>query len=50
MLRYMFTDDTHKSYETLNLSEEDIKDPSKIIDALDNFVKWVVNETLEIHI
>lgn len=37
-------------YETLNLSEEDKKDISQIIAALQTFAKGVINETTERHV
>lgn len=49
ILRYTFTDETRKIYNTLKLSEEDSKDPEKIITVSDNFAKRVINETLERH-
>lgn len=50
MLRYSFSDETCKTYETLSLFEYDKKDISRIITALQTFAKGVINETLERHI
>lgn len=48
-LRYTFTDETRRVYNTLPLSENDKKDSTKIIEALEVFAKGIVNETLERH-
>ena len=49
MLRYSFVDETRNIYESLKLSDEDIKDPDKIMTAMETFAKGIVNETLERH-
>ena len=49
MLRYSFVDDTRQIYETLKLSDEDSKDPDKIMEAMEKFAKGIVNEALERH-
>ena len=49
MLRYCFVDKTRTVYESLKLSEEDNKDPEKILEAMETFAKGIINETLERH-
>ena len=49
MLRYTFTSDTRKIYNSLTLSEEKKKDPQEIILELEKFAKGIINETLERH-
>ena len=49
ILRYCFTEDTRRIYNTLNLSEEDAKDYTVIITKLEEFAKGTVNETMERH-
>ena len=48
-LRYTFTDETRRIYNTLQLSDEDKKDPEKIIKALEELARGIINETLESH-
>ena len=50
MLRYSFTEDTRKIYNTLNLSEEEAKTSATIIAQLETFAKGTINETMERHI
>ena len=47
MLRYAFTDETRKIYETLNLTAHQQKAVTELISALEKFVKGIINETLE---
>ena len=49
MLRYTFTEDTRKIYNTLGLTAEESKDEKVIIQKLETFAKGTVNETLERH-
>ena len=49
MLRYTFTDDTRKIYESLNLTEEEKKNNKTIIEKLEIFAKGIINETIERH-
>ena len=49
VLRYCFTEDTRRIYNTLTLTEEEKKDPKEIIKKLEEFAKGTVNETLERH-
>ena len=50
MLRYTFTDETRNIYDSLGLSENGTNDVTKIIDALEDVAKGIVNETLERHV
>jgi hypothetical protein len=47
MLRYSFTEDTQKIYESLNLAET--RDMDTIIGTIETFARGIVNETLERH-
>ena len=49
MLRYTFTEETRKIYNTLNLTPDEAKDDKVIITKLETFAKGTVNETLERH-
>ena len=49
MLRYTFTEDTRKIYNTLGLTEAEAKDDKVIITKLKEFAKGTVNTTLERH-
>ena len=49
MLRYTFTEETRKIYNTLNLSADEAKDIKEILKKLEAFAKGTVNETLERH-
>ena len=49
-LRYTFTDETRNIYESLNLTEQEEKDPKVILEKLENISKGIVNETLERHV
>ena len=49
MLRYTFTEETRKIYNTLNLTADEAKDDKTIITKLETFAKGTVNETLERH-
>ena len=49
-LRYTFTDETRNIYESLNLTEQEEKDPKVILEKLEKFSKGLVNETLERHV
>ena len=49
MLRYTFSEETRKIYDTLGLTEEEQKDPKVIIEKLENFAKGTVNVTMERH-
>ena len=49
MLRYTFTSDTRKIYNSLSLSDAQKEDPTAIITALETFAKGTINETLERH-
>ena len=49
MLRYTFTEETRKIYNTLGLNADEAKDPAEIIKKLEAFAKGTVNETLERH-
>ena len=48
-LRYTFTEETRKIYETLGLTDEEKKDPAVIIKKLEEFAKGTVNESMERH-
>ena len=50
MLRYTFSDETQKIYETLGLTDDEEKDVNIIINKLETFAKGTVNETMERHI
>ena len=47
MLRYTFTEDTRKIYNTLNLTADESKNLNTIINKLETFAKGTVNETME---
>ena len=49
MMRYAFSAETRTIYESLNLSTEDRKDPEKVMKAIEEFAKGILNETLERH-
>ena len=49
MLRYTFTEETRKIYNTLNLTADEAKDDKAIIEKLEAFGKGTINETLERH-
>ena len=49
MMRYAFSAETRTIYESLNLSTEDRKDPEKVMKAMEEFAKGILNETLERH-
>ena len=49
MLRYAFSEDTRKIYESLSLSDDDKKNVNTILKAMETFARGVVNETLERH-
>ena len=49
MLRYTFTEDTRKIYNTLELTDDEKKDVKKILEKLEAFAKGTVNETMERH-
>ena len=48
-LRYTFTEETRKIYNTLVLTEEEKNDCKAIIEKLESFAKGTVNETMERH-
>ena len=50
VIKYTFTDETRNIYESLNLTEQEEKDPKIILEKLENFSKGLVNKTLERHI
>ena len=49
MLRYTFTEETRKIYNTFNLTAEEAKNDQLIIQKLEAFAKGTINETLERH-
>ena len=49
MLRYTFTEDTRKIYNTFDLTADEQKDVNVIIQKLETFSKGTVNETMERH-
>ena len=49
MLRYAFNEETRKIYDSLSLSEDDRKDITKIMEAMETFSKGIINKTLERH-
>ena len=49
MLRYAFTDQTRQMYDSLQLSDDDARDPGKILEEIEKFAKGIINETLERH-
>ena len=49
MVRFTFTEETRKIYNTLNLTTEEEKSAKTIIDKLEVFAKGTVNETMERH-
>ena len=49
VLRYTFTEETRKIYNTLELTDDEKKDKGKIIEKLEAFAKGTVNETMERH-
>ena len=49
MLRYAFSDDTRQIYESLKLSDEDNKNPDRVLEEMEKFAKGIINETLERH-
>ena len=50
MLRYTFSEETRRIYDTFALTEEQEKDPKVILDKLESFAKGTVNRTMERHI
>ena len=46
MLRYTFTEETQKIYDSLNISSTKV---NEIIEALETFAKGIINESLERH-
>ena len=48
-LRYTFSAETRKIYNSLSLSSEEKKDPAVILREIKNFAKGLVNETMERH-
>ena len=48
-LRYTFTEETRKIFNTLNLTTEEAKDSTAIITKWETFAKVTVNETMERH-
>ena len=50
MLRYTFTEETRKIYNTLNLTDEEAKSCNAILTKLETFAKGTINETMERHI
>ena len=50
ILRYCFTEDTRKIYNTLTMTELERKDSKVIMTKLEEFAKGTVNETMERHI
>ena len=49
MLRYTFTEETRKIYNTLGLTADEAKNATTIITKLETFAKGTVNETMERH-
>ena len=49
MLRYTFTEETRKIYNTLGLTTDEAKNATTIIQKLETFAKGTVNETMERH-
>ena len=49
VLRYTFTEETRKIYESLNLSQKESQICNTIITKLKTFAKGIINETLERH-
>ena len=49
MLRYAFTDETRQIYDSLNLTDEESKNPTKIMEEMEKYAKGIINETLERH-
>ena len=49
MLRYMFTADTRKIYNSLALTPAQKESPAEIVKAIEVFAKGTINETLERH-
>ena len=49
MLRYAFSDDTRQIYESFKLSDDDSKNPTRILEEMEKFAKGIINETLERH-
>ena len=49
VLRYTFSEDTRRIYESLQLSDDDKKNSATIITKLEVFAKGTVNETMERH-
>ena len=48
-LRYTFTEETRKIYNTFNLTADEAKNVATIIEKLETFAKGTVNETMERH-
>ena len=48
-LRYTFSAETRKIYNSLSLSSEEKKDPAIILQEIKKFAKGLVNETMERH-
>ena len=49
ILRYCFTEETRKIYNTLALTEEEKKNSKVIVEKLESFAQGTVNETMERH-
>ena len=49
MMRYTFSAETRNIYDSLNLSEADSKKPARIMAAMEDFAKGILNEALERH-
>ena len=49
MMRYTSSAETRNIYDSLNLSEADSKKPARIMAAMEDFAKGILNETLERH-
>ena len=47
ILRYTFSEETTKIYESLTLSEDDKKSTAAILKELEAYAKGIVNQTLE---
>ena len=49
MLRYTFSEETRKIYDTLGLTGDEEKDPKVILEKLESFAKGTVNVRMERH-
>lgn len=49
MLKYAFTEETRKIYDSLTLTEEEKNNCGAILTAMETFARGVINETLERH-